>query len=282
MSNYLHTHYNLDDPKLVSILDETPYWSAPPGTAILDRMPFRKNMNVLDIGFGTGFPLIEAAMRLGNTCSVYGIDPWSAGCDRVKQKLAICGISNVKIIEGTAERMSFENNFFDIIVSNNGMNNIDDLPNALKECNRVAKTGGRFIFTFNTEKTFIEFYSVYREVLMENGLQEYDRKISEHIYHKRKPIPEMQNLLSQSGFKLLSSDEDAYYYSFTDGTAMLNHFLIRLAFLDTWKNILPEAKQDGVFKQIELKLNNQAALTGGFSMKVPFIMMDCEKIKAIA
>jgi arsenite methyltransferase len=279
MSNYLHTQYNLDDPDLVSIIDETSFWSAPPGTAILERMPYRKNMNVLDIGFGTGFPLVEVAMRLGNTCKVYGIDPWKAAIERAKQKLAVCGISNVEIIEGTAERMPFENNFFDLIVSNNGMNNIDDLPKAVKECNRVAKIGGRFIFTFNTESTFIEFYSVYRDVLIKNGLQEYDRKISEHIYHKRKPVSEVKNLISQSGFRLLSAAEDMYYYRFTDGTAMLNHFLIKLAFLDTWRDILPEDKRDSVFEQIEIKLNDLASRAGGFSMQVPFITMECEKAK---
>lgn len=282
MSNYLHTHYDLDDPKLVSIIDETSFWSAPPGTAILERMPYRKNMNALDIGFGTGFPLVEMAMRLGNTCKVFGIDPWVAGIGRAKQKLAMFGISNVNIIEGSAEQMPFENNFFDLIVSNNGMNNIDDLPTAVRECNRVAKPGGRFIFTFNTEETFIEFYLVYREVLKEYGLQEYDPNISEHIYQKRKPVTEVKELLHQSGFKLLSSNNDIYYYRFTDGTAMLNHFLIRLAFLDTWINILPEGKREVIFKQIEAKLNEQAGREGGFSMQVPFITMDCEKTKDIA
>jgi arsenite methyltransferase len=282
MSNYLHTHFNLDDPKLVSIIDETSFWSAPPGTAIFERMPYRKNMNVLDIGFGTGFPLVEMAMRLGDTCSVYGIDPWKTGIERAKQKLETCGVSNVKISEGSAERMPFENTFFDLIVSNNGMNNIDDLPKAVKECNRVAKPGGRFIFTFNTENTFIEFYSVYRDILKRNGMQEYDRKISEHIYQKRKPVAEIKDLLSQCGFKSLSGDEDIYYYRFTDGTAMLNHFLVRLAFLDIWRNILPADKQDDVFRQIENRLNEQAAREGGFWMQVPFITMDCEKTTDIA
>ena len=278
MTNYLHSHYSLDDPKVVSVIDETSLWSVPPGTSILERMPYRKNMNVLDIGFGTGFPLIEAAMRLGDTCKVYGIDLWKAAIERAQQKIAICGVANVDIIEGTAEVMPFENNFFDLIVSNNGMNNIDDMPKAVKECHRVAKMGARFIFTFNTEGTFIEFYSVYRKVLEENGLHEYDKKISEHIFHKRKPVSEVKEMLSRSGFKLLSADEDIYYYRFTDGTAMLNHFFMKLAFLDSWKIILPPEKQESIFMQIEAKLNDQANRVGGFSMQVPFITMDCEKI----
>jgi hypothetical protein len=37
---------------------------------ILDSVKYRKNISVLDIGFGAGFPLTEIAMRLGRTCKV--------------------------------------------------------------------------------------------------------------------------------------------------------------------------------------------------------------------
>ena len=278
MSNYLHSSYNLDDQKIISVLDEISLWGSQPGISILDHIPYKKGMNVLDVGFGVGFPLIELAMRLGNTCSVYGLDPWKSGIARALQKTVICGVSNVRIVEGEAEKMPFENSFFDLVVSNNGLNNVHDLSSVLNECSRVMKPGGEMIFTFNTDRSFIEFYSVFRTVLKNNELGEYDAKITEHIYAKRKPRQEFERLLKDSGFGMISSHESNFHYRFSDGTAMLNHFFIKVAFLDSWKNILPEHHREKVFTQIEKELNAQSHEPQGLVMNVPFVTMECAKV----
>ena len=73
MKKYLTN--NLDLNKLVNVLDELPLWSAPFGLKLLDAIEYKPNISALDIGFGNGFPLTELAMRLGETSTVYGIDP---------------------------------------------------------------------------------------------------------------------------------------------------------------------------------------------------------------
>ena len=70
---------SINNPEVVSALDELSLWSAPFGLKLLDSVLYKKNMNVLDIGFGTGFPLTELAMRLGKTSRIYGVDPWNEG-----------------------------------------------------------------------------------------------------------------------------------------------------------------------------------------------------------
>jgi hypothetical protein len=62
---------------------------------------------------------------------------------------------------------------------------------------------------------------------------------------------------------------------------MLNHFFIKLAFLDSWKKIIPERNLEQVFQKIEEKLNAQANTEGGFSMQVPFVIFNCEKVDNI-
>jgi len=52
---------------------------------------------VLDIGFGLGFPMIEIALRLGDSSRVYGIDPWEAAIERTKSKIKICNVNNIEI-----------------------------------------------------------------------------------------------------------------------------------------------------------------------------------------
>ena len=72
--------------------------------------------------------------------------------------------------------------------------------------------------------------------------------------------------------------EDVFEYKFANGTAMLNYHFIRLAFLDSWKNIVTEGIRGKVFSEIESRLNTIAESKGVFSMTVPFATIDARKI----
>ena len=87
----------MHDPDFVSVYDELSLWAAPFGLKLLDAIKYRRNITALDLGFGTGFPLLEFAMRLGQTSRVYGIDPWNAAIDRVRRKISRYGIDNVQL-----------------------------------------------------------------------------------------------------------------------------------------------------------------------------------------
>ena len=271
--------FDLNDNEFVSAIDELLLWSAPFGLKLLDTIRYKKGINALDIGFGTGFPIIEIAMRLGNTSNIYGIDPWKAGMERTQFKIKNAGLSNIKLFEGVAENIPFDNDYFDLITSNNGLNNVQDLKKTLSECSRVAKAGAQFVFTYNTAESFIEFYDVFREVLNRNNLQELNKDITSHIYSKRKPMEEYKIELETAGFKIESIKEDKFYYRFTDGTAFLNHFFIRLAFLESWKQIVPENLRTKVFEEIEHKINDKAKDLEGFNTQVPFFTISCIKKK---
>ncbi len=272
-----HFYEDLNNPEVVSVVDELSYWSAPFGINLLDVVRYRKNIKALDIGCGLGFPLLELSMRLGKTSSVFGLDPWKAALDRVRQKIRIYDLLNVEAIEGYSERMPFDDNYFDLIVSNNGINNVKNLDETFSECRRVSKAGGQFVFTFNTDQTFIEFYDVYRQVLRQCSQQDYEKKLSEHIYSKRRPVSEFKDLLAKHGFKAISAYENIFYYRFADATSMVDHFFFKLAFLPSWKEVIPAERQGDIFKKIESMLNTKVERSGGFTMQVPFVTMDCEK-----
>jgi arsenite methyltransferase len=163
-----------DDTSIVSLLDELPFWSAPFGIKLLEKIIPWKNMTVLDIGYGTGFPLVELAMRLGDTCKVYGIDPWQTATERTKEKIRLYGINNIELLTPVSAQKNIApqlgDNSIDLVVSNNGLNNVADMDRALGECARILKPGGRLLFTMNLEDTMMEFYDVMREVLSEHKL----------------------------------------------------------------------------------------------------------------
>ncbi len=82
MTSYLKTNWNYNSEKLIEVFDELPLWAAPFGLQLLDGIKYKKGIQVLDIGFGAGFPLTVIAMRLGKDSKVFGIDPWDGAIDR--------------------------------------------------------------------------------------------------------------------------------------------------------------------------------------------------------
>jgi arsenite methyltransferase len=276
-TDYLSTQYDLNDPVLLSVVDDMPLWSAPFGLKLLEVVRYRKNIRVLDIGTGLGFPLVELAMRLGSTCQVVGLDPWKAGRERTKLKKEITCSKNIDLVEGVAEAMPYNDASFDLIISNNGLNNVQDLQKSLLECGRVAKKGAQLIFTYNTDKTFHEFYTPFRQTLQAFRLKACLKKADEHIYSKRKPLAEYRAALVKAGFKIVKVYKGSFAYHFNDGTSMLNHFSINMSFLSAWKEIVPENRRVEVFSDVERQINKSAVRGKGFSMSVPFITVDCQK-----
>jgi ubiquinone/menaquinone biosynthesis C-methylase UbiE len=279
MNNYLKTNYNLNDKETVSVIDELPLWSAPFGLKLLDKINYRKNITALDIGSGLGFPLLEVAMRLGNTCKVYGIDPWEAAVERIKAKIKIYEIANVEVITGVAEKIPLPDNSVDLIFSNNGLNNVNDIKTVLNECRRISKTGSQLLFTYNTDKTMREFYSVFEELLREQKMLNELEATKEHIYKKRKPVEEFVQILNEAGYVINEISHDEFAYRFVDGAAMFNHFLIKLAFVDGWKDLIPEEKQKYFFAELVERINQLAKSNGYLKLTIPFATIDCEKIR---
>ena len=277
MENYLKTSYNLNDAYVVSVIDELPLWSAPFGLKLLDKINYRKNISAVDIGSGLGFPLLEVAMRLGNSCKVYGIDPWEAAVERAKKKIEIYGISNVKMISGFAEKIPLPDNSIDLIISNNGLNNVNNLRAVFEECGRISRTGAQLVFNFNTDKTMFEFYTVLENIFLEKNMQKEHDLLKRHIYIKRKPVEEFQILLENNGFTIIETLFDEFSITFVDGTTMLNHFLLKLAFIESWKEFIPEEKQVEIFGEVEKRQNKIAESKGSIKLTIPYILMNCEK-----
>ena len=258
--------------------DDLPLWSAPFGLTLLDTIRMKTHINVLDIGSGSGFPMLELAERMGKTCMVYGLDPSEEAVTMITAKKAAKGIELAKIIRGTAEAIPFPDGYFGLIVSNNGLNNVRDQAASLAECYRVADAGAQMVLTMNLPYTMIEFYDVFEETLLELGMDDNVVKMQEHINDKRKPVEYWKDLITGTGFMINTINVDGFKQRYSDGTAFLNHFLIRTAFKESWKTILSEDQVEPVFKIIEQKLNVIALNYGELVISVPFVCFDCRKI----
>ena len=277
MSTYLNSTFQSDNLQHASALDELPFWSAHFGQLLLETVPLKKNIVALDIGFGTGYPVIELAARSGQSCRVYAVDIWREGAQRALQKMSVHGLKNLTLLLGGAENLPFHNEYFDLITSNNGLNNVKDLGKSLEECFRTCKKGGRLIFTINLPETMKEFYGIFESVLKEHQLENLIDKMRRHIHEKRKPLNEMCKMVEHAGFIVDKKIEKSFSYRFVDGTTMLHYFLIREFFLPSWKEIIPETNVPSVFEDIENRLNQLAKEKGELDLTIPFVCVDCLK-----
>ena len=263
-----------DPAKVIAGLDELPFWSAPFGLKLLEAVNYKPGITVLDIGSGTGFPLTELAMRLGDRSVVYGIDPWKEAMERAREKTDCYGITNIRMIDGVAESVPLADDSVDLITSNNGINNVADMGKVLSECARVLKQGGQFVQTMNLDQSMFEFYGQMESVLTEMDMAGEVKSMHEHIAHKRPSVDRMKTLLQEQGFTIRSLVYDQFNYYFVDGTAMFNHYIIRLAFIDSWLKLLPAGRADEIFDKVETRLNEYARRYGGLKLSIPFVLID--------
>ncbi len=257
--------------------DELPLWSAPFGLMLLDTIRLKQGMRVLDVGSGNGFPMLEIADRLGTPGHVTGLDPLEDAIQIVSAKITHREIPNATIIRGAAEKMPFDNDQFDLITSNNGLNNVNDQPMAFKECYRVAKPGTQMVVTMNLPHTMIEFYKIFEEVLRETRLVKELALMEDHILSKRKSVDFLKGLIISTGFSITSINIDGFKYRFTNAEAIFRHYLIRNFFLDTWKAILPGNKEREVMLRIQQRINAICDKDGEFTLSIPFVCFDCYK-----
>jgi arsenite methyltransferase len=276
MTDYLSYQFT-DSPEFVNTFDEAPLWSAAFGLLLLKHVELKPGLTVLDLGSGTGFPLLELAQRLGSTSKCYGIDPWTNANNRARQKIHNYKAGNAEVVDSSADNLKFDNSSVDLIVSNLGINNFDDPDKVFKECARVLKPGGKLALTTNLNGHWKEFYEVFEETLAQLKQPDLVAKLKTHQEH-RGTIASVSTLFTQNGLTVTRQIEDTLDMNFLDGTALLNHYFVKLGWLSSWKEMIPEEMQATVFMQLEENLNNYAHRHGTLRLSVPMAFIEGQKV----
>jgi len=265
--NYLE-EVNYKTPEFGDLYDELPLWSAPFGLMLLEHVPMRPGMTILDVGAGTGFLSIELAQRCGADTVVIAVDPWEAAMKRLIRKLDHLGLRNVRTLVQDAATIDLPDASVDLIVSNLGINNFDNAEAVLRTCFRVARPGASLVLTTNLVGHMNEFYEAYRSVLVELGFAGQLPALDAHI-SRRATVTSVLTLLERAGFTFVEAVTDSFRERFVDGSALLRHHFIRLGFVPGWKSIAPEGSVEKTFAALEHRLNTIAAKHGELSLTIP-------------
>lgn len=238
--------------------DELSFWSSRFGALLFDNLELRPNVRGLDVACGTGFPLFELAHAHGPSSHFTGVDIWFDALVRARRKQNVFGTPNVEVVHADGASLPFQDESFDLIVSNLGINNFEDPPAVARECHRVARRGARFAVTTNLTGHMAAFYEIFRASVPHDLIdavtaQEAHRGTRESI----------EQTFVESGWEIARIVESEFHLSFASGTALLRHPLVGF-FKDGWLRVTDD---EGVWASIEEKLNADRPLR----MRIPML-----------
>jgi ubiquinone/menaquinone biosynthesis C-methylase UbiE len=236
----------------------------------------KSGITILDVGAGTGFLTLELAQRCGAESKVIAVDPWGSGMSRLRRKLDERGVVNVVLIEQDAAAMHLPDDSIDVIVSNLGINNFDDVDAVLRECLRVAKPDAKLFLTTNLVGHMSEFYDVYRATLIEMGQLDRLAALDAHINH-RGTVDSVSRTIRDAGFEVLHIDTQSFRMRFANGASLLRHYFIRLGFIQGWKSVASPDSVEATFETLERNLNTLAAERGELALTIPMACVEARK-----
>lgn len=113
--------------------------------------PFSTNLirpgdTVVDLGCGAGADACIAALLVGNTGRVVGIDLTPAMVAKARENAIAAGLPNVQFREGPMDGLEFPDLATDVVISNGAVNLAEDKAKVFAEVFRILRHGGRFGF----------------------------------------------------------------------------------------------------------------------------------------
>jgi len=132
----------------------------------LKLLSVREGEEVLEIGIGTGFSLVEIAKAVGEKGKAYGLDITPQMLEMTRERVEKTGLANrVELQEADARNMPYQDARFDAVYTASTLELFDtpDIPRVLKEIKRVLKPSGRLCVASLTKEgregsLFLRFY----------------------------------------------------------------------------------------------------------------------------
>jgi hypothetical protein len=122
-----------------------------------------------------------------------------------------------------------------------------------------------------------EFYDVFKSTLAEEGDAEMLKALKNHTQH-RASIEKVRAMLERNKFKMTRVFEQTESMRFLDGTSLLNHYFIKLGFLDGWMEVVDPKDQERIFSALEKNLNQISKSRGGLDLTVPMAYIEGKRI----
>ncbi|EKU49798.1 demethylmenaquinone methyltransferase [Staphylococcus massiliensis] len=127
---------------------------------IMKEMKVQSGSTALDVCCGTADWTIALSKDVGPDGEVIGLDFSENMLEVGKEKTV--DMANIKLIQGDAMSLPFDDNEFDYVTIGFGLRNVPDYKAALAEMYRVLKPGGMVVCLETSQPTMPVFKQLYR------------------------------------------------------------------------------------------------------------------------
>jgi ubiquinone/menaquinone biosynthesis C-methylase UbiE len=108
-----------------------------------DLAKLREGEAVIDLGSGSGMDSFVAALHVGRTGKVVGVDMTDAQLEKAERLRAAAGFKSVSYLKGYIESVRCDDATFDAVISNGVINLAPDKQQVFNEAARLLRRGGR-------------------------------------------------------------------------------------------------------------------------------------------
>ncbi len=108
-----------------------------------DLAALEQGERVIDLGSGSGMDSFVAALHVGGTGRVAGVDMTDAQLEKAERLRAAAGFANISYLKGRIEAVPREDGAFDAVISNGVVNLAPDKQAVFREAARLLRSGGR-------------------------------------------------------------------------------------------------------------------------------------------
>ena len=178
---------------------------------LVSRLDVGPDDVVLDLATGTGAVSLELVRRTG--CSVVGVDQSPEMLAEASRRISRAGTTRIRLVEGSAERLEFDDASFDGLTAAYLLRYLKDLPTGLQKLARVLRPRAPVaLLDFGVPPAPLPraAWNLYVDVglptfgrMISPGWHEVGRFLGDSIrnFDERWPVPRLVEAATEAGFE---------------------------------------------------------------------------------
>ena len=199
-----------------------------------------KKGRALYVAAGTGGHALAVQERAGDDVTFVCIDE-SEECLELARVKAMAIKADPEFRRAQVEDLGFEDDQFDLVLSDASLVAPERMPEMISEIVRVAAPGAFVALSAATYSSFAEFYSIYWEALRSAGLEEYGSEV-EALIRERPTVGAIEEMVARDGLEKVTSWTSIEEFDYESGEEFLNAPLISDFLLKSWLESLPDVE----------------------------------------